>query len=108
LARWWSGGGISTARQWIASLGEEVSPVELDGAPAWMLAADIREVQKLPPSRSVRLLPTFDQYVIAASGGTKLRAVGLKSSSLSFRRLRRSAAQPNRKPSASQHFSAAP
>src|SRR6266567_5218778 len=34
LARWWTGGGVSTARQWIASLGEEVSPVELDGAPA--------------------------------------------------------------------------
>src|SRR5207247_5807201 len=40
LARWWNGGGVSTARQWIASLGEEVSPVELDGAQAWMLGAD--------------------------------------------------------------------
>jgi len=25
LARWWNGGSVSTARQWIASLGEEAS-----------------------------------------------------------------------------------
>jgi hypothetical protein len=67
LARWWSGAGIATARQWIASLGEEVCPVDLEGAQAWMLAADAREVRDLPPGRSVRLLPGFDQYVVAAS-----------------------------------------
>jgi uncharacterized protein YcaQ len=67
LARWWNGGGVSTARQWIASLGDEVSPVDLDGARAWMLATHAREVRELPPIRSVRLLPGFDQYVVAAS-----------------------------------------
>jgi Winged helix DNA-binding domain len=67
LARWWNGGGVATARQWIAALGEEVSPVELDGTQAWMLAAEARKLGELPLSRSVRLLPAFDQYVIAAS-----------------------------------------
>jgi hypothetical protein len=67
LARWWNGGGVSTARHWIASLGEEVSPVELDGAKAWMLTADVREARELRPNRSVRLLPGFDQYVVGAS-----------------------------------------
>ncbi len=67
LARWWSGGGVSTARQWIASLGDEVSPVDLDGTQAWMLAAHARQLRDLPPTRSVRLLPAFDQYVIGAS-----------------------------------------
>ena len=33
----------------------------------WMLAADARKVRELPPLRSVRLLPGFDQYVVAAS-----------------------------------------
>jgi hypothetical protein len=66
LARWWSC-GVSTARQWIASLGEEVSPVDLDGVEAWILAADARKVRELPPIRSVRLLPGFDQYVVTAS-----------------------------------------
>ena len=67
LARWWSGGGVSTARQWIASLGDEVCPVDLDGAQAWMLASHARELHEVPPDRSVRLLPGFDQYVVAAS-----------------------------------------
>jgi uncharacterized protein YcaQ len=68
LARWWGGSsGISTARRWIASLGEEVSPVELEGERAWMLATHGRELRDLPPARSVRLLPGFDQYVVAAS-----------------------------------------
>jgi hypothetical protein len=68
LARWWSGGGVSTARQWIASLGEEVCVVDLDGAQAWMLAADVPAAAgELPPTRSVRLLPAFDQYVVGAS-----------------------------------------
>jgi len=67
LARWWGGGGISTAKQWIALLGEDVSLVDLDGLSAWMLTADIRRTGEVAPSRSVRLLPAFDQYVIGAS-----------------------------------------
>ena len=71
LGRWWTGGGVTTARQWIASLGDEVTLVDLDGAPAWMLAGHLRELRELPPHRSVRLLPGFDQYVIAASCHTE-------------------------------------
>ena len=68
LARWWgTSGGVSTARQWIASLGEEVCAVEVEGSRAWMLASDAREVGDFQPLRSVRLLPGFDQYVVAAS-----------------------------------------
>jgi hypothetical protein len=67
LARWWNGGGVTTARQWIASLGEEVSSVDLDGAQSWMLTAHAREVREVPLNRSVRLLPGFDQYVVGAS-----------------------------------------
>src|SRR5262249_41917471 len=38
LARWWGGGGLTAARQWIAALGDEATPVEVEGTPAWMLA----------------------------------------------------------------------
>ena len=80
LARWWGGGGISTARQWIAALGDEVSPVYLDGAQAWMLAADAGEARELPQQRSLRLIPAFDQYVIGASGHAEhLLTGGLRS-----------------------------
>jgi len=67
LARWWNGGGVTTARQWIASLGDAVCPVDVEGTPAWMLAEDARELRRMPPLRSVRLLPGFDQYVVGAS-----------------------------------------
>jgi winged helix DNA-binding protein len=67
LARWWGGGSIVTARQWIAALGEEVLPVEVEGAQAWMLRADARKARELPLQRSVRLIPSFDQYIIGAS-----------------------------------------
>ncbi len=67
LARWWNGGGVSVARLWIAALGEEVTPVDLEGTHAWMLGRDTRELRELPPVRSVRLLPGFDQYVVGAS-----------------------------------------
>ena len=62
-ARWW-GGGIATARQCLAALGDEVSAVELDGEKAWMLAADAGEARERPALRSAWLLPAFDQYVI--------------------------------------------
>jgi hypothetical protein len=67
LARWWNGTGVSTARQWIAALGDEAAAVDLDGVPGWMLARDVRSIRDVPQVRSVRLLPAFDQYVIGAS-----------------------------------------
>lgn len=67
LARWWNGGGVTQARKWIAALGEEVTPVDLEGSPAWILTKHAREIHDQPPLRSVRLLPGFDQYVLAAS-----------------------------------------
>lgn len=67
LARWWGAGGVSTARQWIAALGEQACKVEVEGEAAWMLASDAREAPDRAPVRTVRLLPMFDQYVVAAT-----------------------------------------
>jgi Winged helix DNA-binding domain len=67
LARWWGGGGIANARQWIAWLGEGVTEIEVDGEKAWMLTEDARRARGLSSTRSVRLLPAFDQYVVGAS-----------------------------------------
>ena len=67
LARWWGGGGVAAARKWIALLGGEVSQVSIDGTQAWMLSAHVRKLRDMSPGRSVRLLPGFDQYVVAAS-----------------------------------------
>ncbi|HEY7354527.1 MAG TPA: winged helix DNA-binding domain-containing protein [Terriglobales bacterium] len=67
LARWWGGSGVVTARQWLASLGEEVAPIEVGGKQAWMLATDVNEIREAFLQKSVRLIPAFDQYVIGAS-----------------------------------------
>ena len=68
FGRWWGHSGIATARKWLMALGEEAVQVDVEGSPAWMLAADTREARDLPPLKSARLIPAFDQYVIAASG----------------------------------------
>jgi hypothetical protein len=67
LARWWGGGSLVKAREWMASLGEEVSPVEVEGSEAWMLTTHARKLREFRPKPSVRLLPAFDQYVVEAS-----------------------------------------
>jgi winged helix DNA-binding protein len=67
LARWWTGGGVATAREWIDALGDDVVAVDVEGLRAWMLASDARRIRQLAPLRSVRLVPAFDQYVIGAS-----------------------------------------
>jgi hypothetical protein len=65
--RWWGGASLATIRKWIVGLGDELAAVEVDGTPAWMLAEDARELREAPRHRSVRLLPAFDHYVVAAS-----------------------------------------
>lgn len=66
LARWW-GSGRAVGKQWMAALADEITAVDLDGVQAWMLTDDLRELRETEPTRTVRLLPAFDQYVIGAS-----------------------------------------
>jgi hypothetical protein len=67
LSRWWNGGGVTVARQWLGALGSEVGQVEIEGTPAWMLASDLKRLRETDPPRSVRLVPGFDQYVVGSS-----------------------------------------
>jgi hypothetical protein len=66
FARWW---GMSPARAgtWLKRLGDEVTLIDLEGTEAWMLAADAPDAVEATPARSVRLLPAFDQFVVAAT-----------------------------------------
>jgi hypothetical protein len=66
LARWW----LMTpakARKVLRSLDEEAVQADVEGTPMWMLAADAVEAAAAAPPDGVRLLPAFDQYVIAAT-----------------------------------------
>ena len=65
-ARWW-GMTPAQAAKVLKRLGEEVVPVDIEGTQAWLLAADRDEAGAAEPARTVRLLPAFDQFVVAAT-----------------------------------------
>ncbi|MFN2503348.1 MAG: winged helix DNA-binding domain-containing protein [Acidimicrobiales bacterium] len=66
FARWWA---ISPAQgqATIKGLGEEAVEVDVEGTPAWMLAESLPGARERRRPHSVRLLPAFDQWVIAAT-----------------------------------------
>jgi winged helix DNA-binding protein len=66
LGRWLAFTPAAAGRL-LAGLGDEVAPVDVEGAAAWMLASDVKEVAKASPPRSANLLPGFDQYVICST-----------------------------------------
>lgn len=63
FANWW-GESAAQAQKLLESL--DPAEVELDGACAYLLPADVREAARVPSSGAVRLLPAFDPYVIGA------------------------------------------
>jgi hypothetical protein len=69
FARWWGIPSPAQGRRLLERLGDEVAKVEVDGAAAYALAADLPGLAAAGGrgSRVVRLLPAFDQYVITAT-----------------------------------------
>jgi hypothetical protein len=61
---WWGRLSPAQAGKLIASLGDEVTSVDVDGVAHWILAGEFEDVS---PLETVRLLPAFDPYVINAS-----------------------------------------
>lgn len=66
FARWFGIASAAQAGRIIASLGDELAPVLLDGQQRWMLGADVGDLAAARPAGVVALLPAFDQYVVAA------------------------------------------
>ena len=67
FARWWGIPSPARGRRLLESLGEEVARVEVEGTAAYALAADLPGLAEAGGSRTVRLLPAFDQYVVTAT-----------------------------------------
>lgn len=63
----WLAKSPATGGRIITSLGDQVATVAVDGQPYWALRADVSELEAAEPTQTVRLLPAFDQYVIAAT-----------------------------------------
>jgi Winged helix DNA-binding domain len=70
FARWWGIPSPAKGRKLLERLGDAVAQVELDGAAAYALAADLPALAASGAgggSPTVRLLPAFDQYVVTAT-----------------------------------------
>jgi hypothetical protein len=75
FARWWGIPSPARGAKLLQRLGEEVARVEVEGTAAYALAADLPGLSEAggrgkaarAGSRTVRLLPAFDQYVVTAT-----------------------------------------
>ena len=66
LRNWQARGRIGARhlRSWFESLGDQLAEVQVGGEPAWVLAEDLDELASAQPTKAVRLLGGFDQYVL--------------------------------------------
>jgi hypothetical protein len=62
FAKWFGAPSPAAPGRWIRALGDDVAETKF----GWMLAADVASCEAAAPSGVVRLLPAFDQYVVAA------------------------------------------
>jgi winged helix DNA-binding protein len=67
FARWWGIPSPARGGRLLERLGAEVARVEVEGTTAYALAADLPGLAEAGGSRTVRLLPAFDQYVVTAT-----------------------------------------
>ncbi len=67
LALWWGGYGPARGRRMLASLGDEVVEVDMQGERLWVLAKDVDEMASVRTPDEARLLPAFDPWVAGAS-----------------------------------------
>ncbi len=66
FARWW---GVSPADggRVFKALGDRITPVDVEGEPYWVRTDLVDALRDAEPVVGVRLLPAFDQYVVAAT-----------------------------------------
>jgi winged helix DNA-binding protein len=58
---------VSLLRGWFAAARDELSEVDVEGTMAYARTADLDALRDTKPGTQVRLLPAFDQYVIAVN-----------------------------------------
>ena len=63
---WLAGGwfGKRQLRTWFEAVDDRLTPVEVGGEPAFVLSEDLEELAATKPTKAVRLLGGFDQYVL--------------------------------------------
>ena len=71
FGNWLAGGyfGKRRLRAWFDALEDLLAEVDVEGERAYVLSEDVAELAATPPSKTVRLLPGFDQYVLGPGTG---------------------------------------
>jgi hypothetical protein len=68
--QYWLGQGLSAGRKridgWFARLGERLAEIEVDGQQHYIFRDDLDELTGTTSSNAVRLLPTYDQWLLGA------------------------------------------
>jgi hypothetical protein len=66
FANWLAAGwfGQRQLRAWFDALGDRLAKVDLEGEPAYVRSEDLDDLGATTPTRAVRLLGGFDQYVL--------------------------------------------
>ena len=66
FGNWLAGGyfGKRQLRAWFSGLGDRLAEVDVDGERAYVLAEHLDELASCKPTKTLRLLPGFDQYVL--------------------------------------------
>jgi hypothetical protein len=66
--QYWLGNGLGAGgkriQAWIAGFGDRLAPVGIDGAAAYILREDLEDLAATPSTTAVRLLPSYDQWVL--------------------------------------------
>ncbi len=60
---WWSF-LLRSTRKLFMSISDEISTVDVEGYQAWVLTQDLEKIQGISPVESVRLLPSFDVFLL--------------------------------------------
>jgi hypothetical protein len=67
---YWLAKGLSAGRKriegWLARLGDRLAEIDVDGQPSYIFRDDLDELTGTAPSSAVRLLPTYDQWLLGA------------------------------------------
>ncbi len=71
FGNWLAGGwfGKRQLKAWFAELGDEVASVEVGGDQAFVRTQDLDDLAATKPTKALRLLGGFDQYVLAPGTG---------------------------------------
>jgi hypothetical protein len=73
FGNWLAGGwfGKRQLRLWFDVLGDRLAPVEVDGERSYALVEDLDGLAATKATRTLRLLPGFDQYVLGPGTGDR-------------------------------------